>query len=86
MTSGLLWHLLSIFNIPVYLLFGKLVFKGWKEFFQAIHYIFQPDFISFAFGEYGEDQASGIRMLFFAILSIGTVVGEHWIIFKLLMI
>jgi len=68
---------LALLNIPLYVFWGKLMFGGWGEFFEAVKFWLTPDVFSMFRGEWGEDMMAEFKLGFFVIWCIGTVLAQY---------
>lgn len=68
---------LALLNIPLYVFWGKLMFGGWGEFFEAVKFWLTPDAFSFFRGEWGEDRMAEFKLGFFIFWCGLTVVAQY---------
>ena len=73
--------ILALVNIPVYFLIGKVMFKTWEGFLDAIGYLFTLRFISAARGEFWDDWWAELKLIIFVLLCIGVVYAEYYFFF-----
>jgi len=73
---------LSMINIPLYVLFGKLFFDTWYEFWDCIKFWFKPDCWSWVDGEYWDDVRAEFKLGMFFVACGGLVYGEYCLILK----
>ena len=76
---------LSVVNIPLYLVIGKVMFGGWAEFWDAIKFWFTPDVLSMLKGEYADDFWAEMKIGLFIVLCGVCVFGEFTLIQRLFM-
>jgi hypothetical protein len=76
---------LSVVNIPLYLVIGKVLFGGWVEFLDAVKFWFTPDVFSLFRGEYADDFWAELKIGLFVVLCGACVFGEFRLIQKLFM-
>ena len=71
------WIILSVVNIPVFVLYGKLLFGGCQEFLEAIVFWIRPDLWSAVSGELFEDWWAEFKLGLFVVSCVGTVAAEY---------
>ena len=76
MVSGKGWIILTIANIPLYILMGGAFFKDWHEFIACIEFWVTPDIVSGLQGEYWNDRWSTLKLGLWLAACIGSVVVE----------
>jgi hypothetical protein len=74
---------LAAANIPLYLLFAKLIFGDWREFLYCVKFWLTPDWISAFRGEYEEDFTSELRLLWWLAASAICVAIEFYLVWKI---
>ena len=47
--------ILSVIHIPLYFLWGWVLFRHWSDFWDAVCFLFKPDLWSFVDGQYWDD-------------------------------
>ena len=72
--------LLSVANVPVYMLIGKALFHGWAEFWECIKFWLTPDIMSLFKGEWEEDWWAEFKLAVFAVACALCVYGEYRVI------
>jgi hypothetical protein len=63
------WVILRVVNIPIYILIGRVFFKDWGEFGEAIVFWFKPDLFSALSGEYWDDWWAEMKLGIFIAAS-----------------
>ncbi|AQQ71086.1 hypothetical protein SMSP2_01450 [Limihaloglobus sulfuriphilus] len=74
--------IVAVLNIPLYFLIGKLIFRTWESFWEAVKYNFKPDFWSLLTGRYLEDMWAETKLFVWIALSVLCVYGEIYLINK----
>ena len=69
--------ILTLLNIPLFFLIGKLIFNDWASFWEAVIFWFKPDIWSLLDGSYFEDCWAELRLLFFALACAATLFTEY---------
>lgn len=77
--------ILGVVNIPLYILVGKLFFRGWDDFWESIKFWFTPDILSLFLGQFWEDFFAELKLGLFLVTCGGCVYGEYALIHKLFM-
>ncbi|MFC1601869.1 hypothetical protein ACFL34_05915 [Candidatus Sumerlaeota bacterium] len=67
------WVILSVVNIPLYVVVGYAFFDSWDKFFESITCWLTPDMVSAARGDYWDDRAGTFRLFLF-LLTCGILV------------
>ena len=75
--------ILAVVNIPLYFLWGKLLFRDWAGFKDAIFFWFKPDIFSLFDGEYWEDMVAEFKLAVWIGLCGFSVFGEAMLISKI---
>ena len=83
METGKLAFLIVV-NTPLYLLLGKLLFKDWSGFIQALRLGLTPNIISLFRGEWTEDVIAEFKLGLFFLISGSAVYGEYMLTLKLI--
>ena len=73
-TTG--WVLLIAANSPVYFGLGRLFFRDWESFWEAVGFWFTPDTWSAFQGDYGNDRWASLKLALWAVCCVGCVLGE----------
>jgi hypothetical protein len=58
--------------LPLYYIVWKFIFGSWDEFLDALRFWFTPGWLSLLRGEFGSDLFAAIKLIFFAILCVGS--------------
>ncbi|MBN1901383.1 hypothetical protein JW926_08690 [Candidatus Sumerlaeota bacterium] len=74
-TPGLI--ILILLNIPLYFLYGRIFFKTWDDFGEAISYLFIPSIFTTLQGEFWNRWWAGTKMFGWFALCVGTVYLEY---------
>jgi hypothetical protein len=69
--------LLIFANIPVYILYGKMIFKDWEDFGEAIGFIFKLPLFAALDGEYWDQRWAGMKLLAWLSLCFITIYLEY---------
>lgn len=72
----LFWGVLIAINIPVYILYAKLIFGEFAEFMDAIGFWLKPDIFSLFDGSHADDFWAEMKLFGWVALSAVTVVLE----------
>ena len=76
------WIILVIVNIPVYFGLGRLFFRTWGDFVEAVCFCNTPDIFSAFRGQYYEDRWASLKMTCWLLLCLLTLYGEYDLITK----
>lgn len=71
------WFILVLINIPVYLGLGKLIFKDWGSFIEALRLWSNADWWFTLEKEWREDRWGTVQLPVFLALCIAVPVLEH---------
>jgi hypothetical protein len=74
--------IVAVLNIPLYFVLGKMIFRTWESFWEAVKYNFKPDFWSLLTGHWLEDMWAETKLLVWGGLSGLCVYGEILLINK----
>lgn len=58
--------ILAVINVPLYYYIGKMFYKTWADFTEALRYLFQPGWLSAIRGEFTEDFWETIKLYLFS--------------------
>jgi len=64
-------------NIPVYFIWGKMIFKDWDDFGDAIALILTPRIFAILDGEYWDQRSTGAKFFAWLALCVITVFLEY---------
>lgn len=71
------WFVLcAVFDVPVFLLLGWILFGDWDGFKEALWYHVKPDLFSLLDGTYFEDWWAELRFGTFALVCLGVLGAE----------
>jgi hypothetical protein len=76
------WVILLAANIPVYVGLGRAVFDDWDGFFEALKSQAKPERYGWLVGEEVDDWWEEFKLLALALMCVGIVAGEHWVLTK----
>ena len=71
---------LAVLNVPLFLLYGRLMFGGLQGFIDAVVFWFKPDLWSWFDDEYLEDLWAEIRLTVFFATCGGLLFAEYFFI------
>ncbi len=71
------WFILVIINIPIYLALGKMIFKDWGSFLEAVRLWTSADWWYSLEKQWREDRWSTGQLPLFLLLCVLLVVVEH---------
>lgn len=83
-TSTTTWIILAAANLPVYFFWAWVLFRSWGGFFDAVKFWLTPDIVSAFNGEWGEDQWAELRLGFWVILCLVSVVCEAYLLYGIM--
>ncbi len=75
-----LWLVMLALNIPVYFLWGWVLFHDWASFWEAIVFWVKPDLWSAFDGEYWDDVWAEAKLGLWFLLPTGLVQFEIWLL------
>ena len=55
-------------NSPLYFLIGKILFRSWDGFGEALYFLIKPDMLSWFSGEGWDDMWNELKLFFFVIV------------------
>jgi hypothetical protein len=67
-------------NIPVYFVFGWLIFGTWGDFFESLRFWITPEVITLFQGEYWDKQWHSMKLVFW-LIGCASAVGAEWYLF-----
>ena len=56
--------------IPAYIAIGSVFYDSWEDFLDSLRLFFQPSWLSFLRGEWGEDNWVTFKLFFYLILCV----------------
>jgi hypothetical protein len=71
--------LIILLNLPVYVLWGWVLFRNWGAFWDAICFLFKPDCWSWVDGEYLDDFIAEIKLAIWFIVPILLIRLQLWL-------
>ena len=74
------WLLMLLLNLPVYFVWAWVLFRTWEGFWEAIVFWVKPELWSWAEGEYWEDICAEFKLALWALLPIGLIRFELWLL------
>jgi len=84
MTFGGIILILIIISSPLFFLIGKLIFKDWATFKEAIWYWFKWDTWSLFDGTFFEDMIAEFKLGFWVLCCAVLVFVEYWMVWKII--
>ena len=75
-----IWLLMFVVNIPVYFVWGWVLFRTWADFWEAIVFWLKPELWSWAEGEYWDDIYAECKLMIWALVPIGLIRFELWLL------
>jgi hypothetical protein len=75
-----LWLVMFAVNVPVYFLWGWVLFRTWADFWEAIVFWLKPDSWSWLDGEYWDDVYAEAKLALWFLLPIGLIRFEIWLL------
>ena len=75
-----LWLLLFLCNIPVYVLWGWLLFRNWANFWEAIVFWFKPEMWLLVEGKYWDDIYAESKLAIWFFAPIGLIQLEMYLL------
>ena len=76
MSGWKLWLLMFALNIPVYFIWGWILFRRWADFWEAIVFWLKPELWSLLDGEYWDDVWAEAKLAIWLLLPIGLILLE----------
>jgi len=70
-------------NVLTAIIWAKLMFRGWRGYWNAVAYTFTPDIVSFFQGRLLRDWDASFKLTIWGFLNVATFVGEWMLIHKL---
>lgn len=70
---------IAILNLPLSILWGKMFFGGWAEFFECLRYSLTPDLVSMFRGDWSEDMMATWKLQFFWLWCIGLTLVQMFL-------
>lgn len=58
----------AIVAVPAYIAVGSVFYNGWDDFLDNLRLFFQPSWLSFLRGEWGEDNWATLKLVFYFVL------------------
>lgn len=74
--------ILLIVNLPVFWLFGWVLFREWDEFADCVRFWLTPDILSAFRGEFINDMWAEMRLGLWVALCGGAIYGEYYLLAK----
>ncbi len=71
--------LIVALNVPVFVLWGWVLFRTWENLWEAIRFLFKPDSWSFIDGEYWDDWKAEFKLAVWVIIPILLIRLELWL-------
>ena len=73
------WSLMFVLHIPVYFLWGWVLFRSWANFWEAIVFWVKPDLWSWVDDEYWDDVYAEAKLALWFLLPLGLIQFELWL-------
>lgn len=77
MNQYVIWGGLGLANLPLIIVYGKLIFGDFQGFLDCLPFWFQPDFMSWWDGELFEDWWASFKLWIF-VASCGAVISAEY--------
>ncbi|MBI5091501.1 MAG: hypothetical protein HZB26_03555 [Candidatus Hydrogenedentes bacterium] len=71
------WVILTLVNVPIFILYGKLLFDDFQGFLDAIYFWIKPDFVSLFDGQLTEDWWAELKLGLFVATCGALVAAEY---------
>lgn len=76
------WVVAGLLDIPVFLFVGKLFFKDMDGFIEAVVFLFTPDILSAAGGDFWNDRFASLMLVIFLLICGGIGYWEYTLFVK----
>jgi len=73
---------LSLINLPIFFLIGKVFFKNLEGLLTSIHFLITPDLLSAIRGEFLDDWWESLRFIIFIFVCVLLILSEKAFIEK----
>lgn len=80
MNASIVWAILIVVNLPLFILYGKLLYGHRKQFLDALRVSIKPGFHSLVDGTWFDDFVTELKLVFFIISCSGIVAAEYYFI------
>jgi len=71
--------IIIIANLPVYVLWGWVLFRSWESFWNAVRFLFKPELWSFIDGEYWDDLIAEAKLAIWFIVPLLLTRLQLWL-------
>jgi hypothetical protein len=75
-----LWLVMLVLHVPLYFLWGWVLFRSWESFQEAIVFWIKPDFWSWLDDEYWDDVWAEAKLALWFFAPIGLIGLEMWLL------
>ena len=82
MEEGISYLTLTILNLPIIFIIGKIFFKDIEGLLTSIRFIIVPDLLSAIRGEFWDDWWESLRFVIFILVCVSLVLSEKAFIEK----
>ena len=82
MENSISYFKLSLINLPIYFLIGKVFFKNIEGFLTSLRFLITPDLLSAIRGEFLDDWWESLRFLIFILVCVILLFSEKAFIEK----
>jgi len=75
--------IIIITNLPLYVLWGWVLFRSWETFWDAVRFLFKPELWSFIDGEYLDDLIAESKLAIWFIVPLLLIRLQLWLFLDL---
>jgi hypothetical protein len=75
-----LWLIMLALHLPVYFLWGWVLFRHWADFWEAVVFWIKPELWSWADDEYWDDVYAEAKLTVWLLVPIGLIGLEMWLL------